>query len=234
MNKSHSNNKSSRSSKNRQHNNKPNRGFTTEIGPVPGSLTRKPTIKGPITKRYNELKFNDLAAAGYNLDSTGTLTALNLIAEGTDYTNRIGRMCNMRSVAICGHAQANSTATINKCRVLLVWDNAVLSALPAVTDVLAASTSSTFYNVNNQNRFTILWDKTFVVGSIVATTTWTAAVNIDVEVPLTSLTQFNGTAAAITSVQNGAIYMVTVGNNAAGTSAATLYAATRVRYLDSQ
>jgi hypothetical protein len=197
-------------------------------GPVPGLQRRTVPVKGPIRVR-NELKYVDVAAAAYAYDTTGTVTALNLTAEGDDYTARTGRQVTMRSVSVSGFIFNTSTGSVQKVRTLLVWDNAANGALPAVTDILTSASSISHYNVDNQNRFTVLWDSVHVLG---AQLSGLPCVNVDVEVPLNAVTQYMGTTAAIASVQNGTLLMVTVGYVAAGATAASSVLRTRCRFHD--
>jgi hypothetical protein len=81
-------------------------------------------IKGRIVPRV-ETHYLDNAQASYNADTTGTVTALNLIAEGNDNVNRLGRKAMMRSVSVKGFVVSPSNAPpAQQTRVLLVWDNA--------------------------------------------------------------------------------------------------------------
>lgn len=215
---------------------------TRPPGPTAAQRARRPTkgarVKGPIRKAIGpELKFIDIAGAGYIADTTGTVTCLNLIGEGDDYTNRDARQATIKSVQLHGwFGPSDTTTTISKGRLLLVWDNAANGAIAAITDILVAANAYSFPNINNQNRFTILRDMPFTIGGIDTTATSTYAMSpsvFDVEVYLkiNHITQFNGTAAAITSIQNGALLMVTIGTNGSAT-AGTFNIGTRVRFVD--
>jgi hypothetical protein len=195
-------------------------------------------IKGRIRPTV-EIHYVDLATASYNADTTGTVTALNLIAEGNDNTTRLGRKALMRDVQIRGFASApaNNAADITQqARIVLVWDNAASGALPAITDVLTAINNSAFINVNNVARFSVLHDRCYSLGpNFVAATTSVADQTIkpvDINVRLRAPTEFSGTAAAITSVQNGALLMLTMGSAANSASSAAVQVSTRVTFSD--
>jgi len=208
---------------------------------APAKRNRAPKIKGSIAPfgGRKELKYVDLASADYVLDTTGSVTALNLIAVGDDNTTRDGRQATIKSVQIKGHAFCNSAAiTPQKGRIMLVWDNAVNSGtIATVAQILAAVNVNAFPLVDNANRFTILWDHEVVFGPRSQTATQSVASDniqgVGYYRKLDNVTQFSGTTAAIGSIQNGGLLMVTLGSIAASaTLAATLTAATRVRFTD--
>jgi len=202
--------------------------------PIQGPLL---AIKGPVRPQV-EVHYNDLAAAAYGMDTTGSVTALNLIAEGNDNTTRLGRKAVMKSVAIRGYVvQAGVANAAQQGRLLVVWDNAAAGALPIITDVLTAINSSAFVNVNNIARFTVLHDSTIEIGSLNTGATVSVAdqtvKRVDVELRVNSPTQYSGTTAAIGSVQNGTLLMLTMGSNAAaGSAGLTAALSTRVTFVD--
>jgi len=202
---------------------------------------RVPRVKGAIAAYggRQELKYVDIASAGYAGDTTGSVTALNLLAVGDDNTSRDGRQVCIKSVQIRGSCVPQDSSTQpTMARLLLVWDNAVNSgAIATVAQILSASTSNSFPLIDNANRFTILVDQQFVVGGFGTTATQTYAgspmiVPVSIYKKLNLVTQYSGTTAAIGSIQNGGLLMVTIGDQAA--AAGTAFSlATRVRFTDS-
>jgi len=196
-------------------------------------------VKGAIAPYggRKELKYNDIASTGYVADTTGTVTALNLIAVGDDNTTRDGRQVTIKSVQLKGILKPVDGSTLtSKCRLLLVWDNAVNSgAIATVAQILTASTSIAFPLVDNAQRFTILRDMTFALGHDNTTTGFEvaspSAYDIEVYLKINQLTQYSGTTAAIGSVQNGALLMVTIGDQAAA-AGGIFQLASRVRFCD--
>lgn len=206
---------------------------------VAARRNRYPRVKGAIKPTgRTELKYVDTANAAYACNTTGSITALNLIAVGDDNTTRDGRQVTIKSVQLHGHVVPEDTGCgPTKARVILVWDNAVNSgALPAITDIYTAINGTAFPLVNNAQRFTILVDREYSIGVVDNTATQAYAgspTNYSCEIykPLNAVTQFSGTTAAIGSIQNGGLYLVTMGSTAAGTGA-TLLAGIRVRFVD--
>lgn len=188
-------------------------------------------VKGPVQPR-RALKYVDTAGLFLAYDTTGTITLLNGIAEGDDNTTRNSRSSIMKSVAIRGEASIPLTGLPQKYRTLLVWDNAVNGALPTIATIMQTVNSFGFANIDYEKRYTILYDSTNVLG--IYTAALADQVNKDVEahVELNSITEFNGTGATIASIQNGAIYLVTLGSLGAGATAASLSVNCRVRFLE--
>ena len=208
--------------------------------PAAPKRNRAPKIKGSIAPfgGRKELKYVDIAAGDLACDTTGSVSCLNLLAVGDDNNTRDGRQCTIKSVQLKGQVAANSAAVNpQKARVMLVWDNAVNSGtIATIAQILTASTANSFPLVDNAQRFTVLWDSNYVLGlrSTVATSSVADAVAYDVDYyrKLDNVTQYSGTTAAIGSIQNGGLLLVTIGSVAAGTAAATLNIATRVRFTD--
>lgn len=187
-----------------------------------------------------EHKYNDVAVATYAADTTGSVTLLNGIAQGDDNNNREGRQVTMTSISIKGMltpVDLNSNASY--CRLIVVWDSANNGgAAPAITDLLTASTSVCHNNLNNRMRFKVLMDEQYVIGGISDATTQSFAgsptvvtINRYLKLPPGCVTTFSGTGATSASIQSGAIWMFTIGNNVANAGGA-YQVATRVRFVD--
>lgn len=187
----------------------------------------------------SELKYNDVAAALYVADTTGTVTALNLTAVGDDNTTRDGRQICNRSIHVQGILQPVDTSTsASFTRLMLVWDNQPNSgAIATITNILTAATSIAGTNLDNRERFTILRDLRFAQGSIsdVATQSFSNGDNtycVNEFVNLKDVkTTYSGTTAVIGSVATGALLMVTIGNQAANLGG-IFNLHTRLRFTD--
>jgi len=187
-----------------------------------------------------ELKYFDVAAATYACDTTGAVTLLNGIAQGDDVTTRDGRVVYNASCRIIGKFVAqDASVSATLCRVMLVWDanNNSAVAVPAITDILTASTSISHLNLNNRARFVVLRDTMVSYGALVDTATQTysgapSTGEIDWYVRLgKSKTVFSGTTGVIGSIASGALYLVTIGDNAAN-AAYNFTATSRIRFTE--
>lgn len=184
-----------------------------------------------------EKKVNDLAIATYPFDTTGSVTALNLIATGTDFTNRVGRKILMKSVNIIGVVQPNDTSvSTTLCRALLIYDKQPNGALPAITDILNTSNSKDQINLNNRDRFVILrdWFQALAPQQDTATQAYAGSPttnNLHMFVKLNHETIYNSTAGTIAAVTSGSLLLVTVGDST-NTNTYSLSASTRIRFID--
>lgn len=192
------------------------------------------------TNDRSELKYLDIASANYACDTTGSVTALNLIGQGDDVNTRQGRQVTLKSIRIHGMiAPVDNTTVNNYVRVMLIWDNSPNSAatVPAITDILNASTSITSTNLNNRVRFTVLRDWKETIGGLDNTATQATAQSpsvseIDWYVNLkNALTTYSGTGSTIANISTGSLLMVTIGS-AAAAAAHNFVATTRLRFTD--
>lgn len=188
-------------------------------------------VKGAIKRSAKELKFVDIASASYQTNTSGGVTFLNPVGEGSDFNDRDGRSYVARSIQVKGHFVPSANIAGAKHWIALVWDNAANGAKPNVTDIFASVTDN-FPNVSNRERFTVLktheWAHSY---STTATQTQSdgAAHLINMYCKLNSAVQCNGTASTIDNYQNGTVLLVTGGSNA-DSSIATL--ATRFQFTD--
>jgi hypothetical protein len=184
-----------------------------------------------------EHHFTDTALSSQVFDSTGLVTLLNDIAEGTSTQERTGRKIAMTGVTLRSYAVNGSTATSNKCCVLLVEDLRPGSSLPAVSDILESANSDALNNEAGFGRFKIHMRKTFILrGKNSAAALDAGAVpirNFDKFKPLKNReTHYSGSTGSIGQIIKGALYLVTVGNNGAGTGAASLEGSVRIAFKD--
>lgn len=201
-------------------------------------MTSTAAVRG-WTGSPSELKYVDVASTAYACDTTGSVAALNLIAQGDDVTNRQGRQVSLKSCRVFGIVGPQDASTLtNLARVMLVWDSQPNSgALPAITDILTASTAIAHTNLDNRQRFTILrdWKESFGVYDTTATQAVAGTpmvATLDWYVPLKGIkTTYSGTTATIGVVATGSLLLVTVGQRAAG-AGSTAQLTSRVRFTD--
>ena len=111
-----------------------------------------------------ESGFVDLAAATYACNSTGSITLIATVAQGTSVNQRVGKKIQWKSMQIRGTVQANATTVSNNSAWLIVYDRRPTGSLPAITDVLSSATAISFTNDANSGRFQILkrWNDTIL------------------------------------------------------------------------
>lgn len=113
-----------------------------------------------------EYKIYDTTITGVTPDWAGTSSVLNIPAQGTTQTTRIGDSIKCQNLTLRGAVYANTTAgTSNLVRLILIWDEqnqySTLSDLLEVT----GSTQAVFSPKNYGRRFRskVLWDRLFNV-----------------------------------------------------------------------
>lgn len=185
-----------------------------------------------------ESGFVDTALAAYVFDTTGSIVLIPTIAQGASVNQRIGKKAVLKSLQCRGFVQNNTTASFNDCALLVVYDKRPTGALPAITDILVSADSRAFNNDANSGRFKILkrWDFDLIgpVTGVIATEqlTDTSAMSADFFLDLKGkpiVFKAAGTG-AIGDIEEGAVYLVTVGSVAAGTGAAQASLAFRTRF----
>lgn len=190
-----------------------------------------------------EKKVIDTVNASYACDNTGSVTALNLCAAGTDYTNRTGRLIKLESVQIRGHVFPQDDTTSNHlAKVALIWDSQPNGgAIATYANMFNENAqSSSFINLTNRDRFKVIREHFFSVGKVdnTATTAFSNhkggpewVINDWVRLGDEYVTQYGGTGATIGDIQHGALLLVTFGDIAANLGS-YFDGSCRVRFTD--
>lgn len=192
--------------------------------------------KAPIRRQQTkETGYVDLASGTYAFDTTGSIVLLATVPQGVIVNTRIGKKIQWKSLQCRGRVEQGSTAVRNDCALLVVYDKHPRDALPAITDILDSANATSFNNDANSGRFRILKRADFLLNSSAAGVfTDTSAMSADFYLDLKGLSveyEAAGTG-AIGDFSTGALYLVTVGINGAGTSAASATLGFRTRFVD--
>jgi len=189
-----------------------------------------------------EYKFNDIGNTIATISTpvaATTPTYISGIAEGTDFTNRLGRKVTVKNLMlrylITNNAQ--TAAASGAVRVVAVYDRQPNGALPVYSDVFTpapggqiAGTTS-MMNLSNRDRFFVLHDKTHEIspqGPQVKYCKKFRKINTDLT--------FKGTDNTIASASSGAMYIFYIPDTTTGGAAATkglsieLYS--RLKFID--
>lgn len=190
---------------------------------------------------FRELGYVDVATADYALNTTGSVTLLNTVAQGAAVTQRVGKKIALKGLQCRGLMYGDSTAGINDVAYLIVYDKRPTGALPNITDILNAVSPTAMNNDANAGRFSILkrCDATLIgnasfTGAVANALTERTAQDADWWLDLKGRETVYKSAAtgAIGDIEQGALYLVTVGGTAAGTADGVLTAGFRLRFLD--
>lgn len=180
--------------------------------------------------RGTELKSVVTAIQTTVCDTTGAVTLINGIAEAVGDEGRIGRQVTLKSVEVHGwNYSTASTGTDQGHRVLVVYDKQTNGAAPAITDILETVHPIDQREESKRTRFIVLMDKAFSLsrdGVAGDSAMWKFYKKIDLP------EEFRGTAAAVTSISMGGLYVITLGDQAAGSSAGSCKWSATVRYTD--
>lgn len=202
------------------------------IGPVRPNYQQRPRTQ---PRPPRDLGYVDLASATYPCDTTGSITLLATIAQGASVQQRIGKRAIYKSLLMRGNLAAGTTGTISDNTILIIYDKRPTGALPAITDILTSSNSVGFMNDNNTGRFEVIrrFDKV-LAGNSTTPSTGLEIVNLDVFVPLKKrpITFESAGTGAIADIDMGALYLVTVGSRAAGTTAGAATLSFRVKFCE--
>ena len=186
-------------------------------------------------KAPQEVNYVDLGSVAYNFDNIGSVTLLAQIAQGASVQQRIGKRAYYKSLLIRGIVVAGTTGTVADGAFLIVYDKRPTGALPAITDILTAISPHAFMNDNNTGRFEIIRRKDFnILGNSATPTTGQESYNVDEYIRLNKrpITFESAGTGAIGDIDSGALYLVTVGNLVAGTTAPTLTSRFRTRFTE--
>lgn len=188
-----------------------------------------------------ELGYVDLGHSNYACDTTGSVTLLNTVAQGAAVTQRVGKKIAMKGIQCRGSSQNASDADFNDIAYMIVYDKRPTGALPTVTDILVTASSNSMNNDANAGRFSILKrvDKILIGNSSVTGVVAnfpSDSIALDeswyLDLKGREVVYKAAATGAIGDIEQGALYLVTVGNNAAGASAAVLSVGFRLRFLD--
>jgi len=186
-----------------------------------------------------ELNFLDTPLAATVIDTTGAITLLNGMVQGTSASQRIGRKISIKSIQLRLQHGMGSTGLSTMCRVAIVLDLQSNGAAPAWLDVFDNSTSlsapHTMRNISNAGRFKVLWSHFFTLTGSNASGLSTDDTFINDEwykrcdIPV----NYNaGVAGTVGDIQTGGLFYMTLGSTAAGTAAASTTGTIRIRYAD--
>jgi len=170
----------------------------------------------------------------YNFDTTGSIALIPTIAQGTSVRQRVGKKVALKSLQCRGQVAAGATGLVNDCALLIVYDKRPTGVLPAVTDILTTASSASMNNDANAGRFSILKRVDFMLVGSSAVPTERVAESADFFLSLANrpLVFKEAATGAIADIEEGALYIVTVGSAAAGAAAASALISFRTRFID--
>jgi len=197
--------------------------------------------RGPEIK-YIDTIIDDVGSSG------GNVTCLNLVATGTDNTNRIGRKIDIKSVEVKGtyNYTIDTVAAANLItRWAIVLDkqpNGALATFDQIYNTAGGASPWSMRNLDYIERFDVLAQDLFCLNpqynAATAGDTSNGQANsyymVDKFVKTNIGSRYDGTASNIASLETGALLFIDLtDSNTGGTNASqAFYATCRVRFLD--
>lgn len=189
----------------------------------------------------NELKSIDVSVSAGDITSSARVTLLSGVAQGTDYTNRIGRKIMFKSmllrwVGLPKVVASGSDPDGDVVRILCVQDLQSNGSAITASDVLQTASVIAPMNLNNRDRFKVLFDKT------VTTNAWqySAGSAINGGSPggkffkkykrLFGPQIFGNTSGGFADITSGAIWLLEIGTQATVSIQGQWYS--RIRFSD--
>lgn len=191
--------------------------------------------KAVMKEKAKDAGFVDRAVTTLVCDTTGTIVLAATVAQGVSVNQRIGKKAVWKSIQMRGNVSAGTAGVVAEAALMLVYDRKPTAALPAITDILVTANSNAFLNDVNSDRFQIVrrWDWV-VIGDTTAPQTGREAYTCDEYIDLKKRpVEFNAAGTgAIGDIAKGALYWVSVGTLAAGTTAPNIVMGNRTRFID--
>jgi len=188
-----------------------------------------------------ERKVIDFPDAVYTINTTSNGFLMNGVGTGTDFNQRIGRRINVTSIQLRGYFDLNQTTStdIDACRMMIVQDCQPNGVTPNLSDVLTVDPTSglvhpnAFMNLNNRERFKVIWDKLISLGCYernVGNIFYNAKPYIDVYKRVNIPVEFSATGNTIGSIATNSILFFIFGS--AGTATWKFSTNARLRFTD--
>lgn len=200
-------------------------------------VTRRGQVQRGFVGAIADAKFLDTPQASYEASTTGSITHLDVVTQGTTVNSREGKAFRLRSLQIRGNVVAKTTTTICEAVGYVIWDRQPNKALPAITDILDSNNGFSFAKRENKQRFLIL--KKFMKVVIGNSTTPTVGREMSIiekwlKLPEECIAQCTAldTTGAIGNRINGALYFISTSSNVTGTGAANFNLGFRVNFSD--
>lgn len=194
---------------------------------------------GPALRGPQERKVIDFPNTTTAVNTTGSVTLINPVSTGSDFTNRIGRRINMTSIALRGLLSNDTVGPTEpqNCRIMLIQDLQTNGVIATIAEIFQAAQANSFMNLNNREKFKVIMDKQICLGRFNATAGATLSPTPGCEIineyrKVNIPVFFEGPNADIGSISSGAIYLVTLGNSAAGVGDSNFTWSSRIRFVD--
>lgn len=155
-------------------------------------------------------------------DFNGVIVPLTYVAQGTDYTNRVGDSIKLQKLEFKAAIVKSNSSITTTCRCIIFRDLDNYGTIPAVTDLMqvigAGDAPLSAYKFLNRKRFSILYDELLELcangdqGQVIA-----------VDIPHSGHVLYLGSAANAASQGKGGIYVLFISNEGTNYPTYTFY-----------
>jgi len=189
--------------------------FTT-VRAAKAGRRKRATVRPPETKNYN-------LDSGTSPTTSGTLTLLSGIAQGTDVGNRVGNAIFVTDIRVSGRALVNAAVTtFSTARMILLRDNENAGATPVLADILESTSGAVVTrspkNFVNRKRFTFLYDELFVL-----VPGQSSCLPIGVDMRINREVLYRGTGNTVAAAAEGTLYLLTISDETVNFPNMTMY-----------
>lgn len=187
-------------------------------------------------RRINgEINYVDSALQTVAINTTGSVALVVTIPQGATQITRVGKRVFLKSIQWRGVLSVDTTTTFTQGAWLLIYDKRPTGALPVIADIFNSASPNSMNNDDNSGRFEILKREDFIlVGNSATPSTGMEARNATgyLKMKRRVINYKSVNTGAITDIEEGAIYFVTIGQTAAGTADGNMSVIFRARYTE--
>lgn len=170
-------------------------------------------------------------ATTFNASTFAAPSLLNGLQYGTAANQHVGRKVMLRSILIRMTSNLGPTSTQGaNTRVLVIYDRQTNGAAPAALDITTANDFWSVMNLNNSDRFVVIFDK--ILPAISQNGNWSVAKKVYKKLSLDMI--FNaGSTGTVTDIQTGSLYLLVGINGTMGVANGGFTFTSRIRFVDS-
>lgn len=202
--------------------------------PYVGRMARRQVARGFVGPA-GDAHYVDSTITQASVNTTPTVQHISIVPQDNTVNGRTGRAFRCKNVRVRAQISADSTAQLNTVRCMLVWDYQPNKALASFTDIFDSATPYTQPKRENDMRFKVIRDWTYVLCGNATTAVSNTRHYLDAWVKLPRdanviLTNAD-TTGVIGDVIQGALLFCTVGENG-GTADTGLTGTARVNFTE--
>ncbi len=179
-------------------------------------------LKGLINVEFKTLD----TAVSAAVTTTPSIALINAPPVGDDFDERDGRQVRFKSCQLSVTMYQHASATQTAIRIMIVIDKQPNETLIEIGDLINATTTVSFRNLDQRKRFVILHNSVHVLSI-----TGEQVVHMDWYKQMDMITLYDDTTTnSIASISTNALYLVIFSTEA--TNGPTIWRTTRVRFID--